>query len=565
MKNITETFSKVDSKILELLKCASNDFMGLNTSFKEIAKESKEIINNSLQIHSTLDSVYNEGNAVLLKELEFAFADLIHHNRHIIEINNNLLDIIDHEHSIQLLLKNLNQNLLTLDFLFANFQLSETTSNNSNDRQNEVFIQKCVGMINNVRSSINSNYIAINAVTNTINTTIDKLNQPNQSLLHTYSLIQATNKITHSKKLDSNKALASIKNIQNNISENIAGIITNLQYHDIIKQKIDHVYHSQKEINSNTDTGDSTNNQTTTQYLSEIKDLANIQSAILVKANHEYQQAIESISALLKSICENVGHMCTVCNEMVSIKVNGRNISPMYLYNSIDSTNRLISDLFKSDYSAIANLTKTLEAINETTTKVLELKEIAIAEYCKKEIEDRNINNANNIPQQIITVIDDVENIVQKVKTICKLINTTTHNIQQIQEELQKGDNYQNLKDKVSDIYSKLLKSINQDITAINKYKAENKRINKSIKINVSTAINNISYYETFETIIIDIIQMLNNTFNELKGYSSTSSLDSIRKIYTMQSEHSIHTKIIDGIDSTIDDPSAEEGFIELF
>ena len=54
LKNITSKFTQIDTKIIELLQCSSDDFLGLNADFKELYRSSSAISKSATDIFEIL-------------------------------------------------------------------------------------------------------------------------------------------------------------------------------------------------------------------------------------------------------------------------------------------------------------------------------------------------------------------------------------------------------------------------------------------------------------------------------------------------------------------------------
>ena len=67
VKEISNLFTQIDNNLMSLHNCSANDFLKLNSSFKEIFNQSKQISKNVNDIIDDFDSSRNE---LLIKEIE---------------------------------------------------------------------------------------------------------------------------------------------------------------------------------------------------------------------------------------------------------------------------------------------------------------------------------------------------------------------------------------------------------------------------------------------------------------------------------------------------------------
>ena len=139
------------------------------------------------------------------------------------------------------------------------------------------------------------------------------------------------------KQQEVSRRLPSLKTLTEQISESIANIITNLQYHDIIRQKIEHVQTSHRTLLQNLSDFDINNESQHLDYLSKIRDLANIQAALLVRANKEYQRAIELITEKFRAISDDMSNISNLCKDLTQSQFNQEDIHLSDLSQKLDS------------------------------------------------------------------------------------------------------------------------------------------------------------------------------------------------------------------------------------
>ena len=100
-----------------------------------------------------------------------------------------------------------------------------------------------------------------------------------------------------------------------------------------------------------------------------------------------------------------------------------------------------------------------------------------------------------------------------------------------------------------------------------------NFKVSKEMDAVVVGSIKRIKYYDFFEVRIIEIIKMLNEVFQEIKGHEvkrdEAEDMEFLKGLYTMESEHKIHESIIEGgqkpEDSKLDDTEEQSDDVELF
>jgi hypothetical protein len=138
-------------------------------------------------------------------------------------------------------------------------------------------------------------------------------------------------------------------------------VITNIQFHDIIRQKMEHIQLSQNELIKEINELESTNKNKENQLnlIVKIPEITDIQVAQLLYTNKDYQTSIEKIT----------NQLLEVGNEMKALHV---------LYNSIHENSTTFEKGFVNQVVGVQNIFKThFENLNsnwkKTTTKVTSL------------------------------------------------------------------------------------------------------------------------------------------------------------------------------------------------
>lgn len=558
MNSISQFFSEIDHKILELLECAYSDFMGLSHSFKGIAKDSKNYTHFSNNIFTSLNNICHDDNIARVNDLEHTLQNSLKPNLQLNEINRSFQNFSHHTNLIKVLFMNLNQNLLTLKFLTTNIKFSDLSNQGDDNTQ----ISELLNNIDAFREAGSGQVNAINTLTADAKKLIAEVDHITKPLNEAYSSIHLGAHILREKELHIDQHQRAVEGLSDDINQNISKIITNLQYHDIIKQKIEHISQAHKTI---IDQASGLNNDQNAQeeFMSHIKDLSNIQSAILVRANQEYQQAIENISNLLKSISHDIEGITAISNKVTTSQVGNLSMPPMSILNKIYDTCTNFQELFRAEDRMLTKLGEMMDRINATCTAIINQNH----HYMKLLKNIKLKENHEHLNTQINEVLADTQTICDKSNQVCHDISLLAKKVSKIRENCiqtqHNSENGENLRKNIINNYIAIINAVEQDITNIVETVNAQKKIRKNISINVQRAINGIRYYQMFEQKIIEIINMLNEMFKEIKDTSSSHEYEAFRELYTMQSEHSIHMNIIEGTHIDPDDENA--GDVELF
>lgn len=581
INNITEKFTQIDIKILELLQCSSDDFMGLNSNFKELYRSSSLLSKNATEIFEILSD--DESKAMmgelenLYKILRKAHTPILNTAKEGVNTTKEMLDISGNLH---LQVKNLNQNLLTLKFLLANLKIT------GSHEQLSPAIDELTGNynkhINQQKLREYQNDKSLDKFQEQIDSAIIRLDryylQLNQQITLILDQIHTAIVLFADKQQEVSRRLPTLKKITSEISESIANIITNLQYHDIIRQKIEHVQTSHRGLLQNLTDFDPTNEGQHLDYLSRIRDLANIQSALLVRANKEYQRAIELITEKFRSISEDMSNISILCKELTQSQFNQEEIHFADLSQKLDSilaplkSVPLIEKTFVNELSEIvASTSQILAAIAKTGSIIPD----SDTSFIPKENIDalKGAYPQGNIVDQIKEVGQDVEKTSNQIQTITQRFTDVNSQLDKVCKELDSRHLEIEGLDNVAEKIVSILDKLKQQDEIIYKLLHENFKVSKEMDNAVVGSVKQIKYYEFFEVRIIEIIRMLNEAFHEIEGSESqkdTEDMEFLKNLYTMESEHRIHESIIVGKENPDDEnldniEETENDDVELF
>ncbi|HPI46365.1 MAG TPA: hypothetical protein PLH91_14105, partial [Tenuifilaceae bacterium] len=342
LKNITSKFTQIDTKIIELLQCSSDDFLGLNADFKELYRSSSAISKSATDIFEILS---DSDTRKMMTDLEELYKLLRMQHSPILATANKGINVskemLEMSADLHLQVKNLNQNLLTLKFLLANLKITGTDSLEQASPAIEEITGNYNKHINQQKLREYHNDKNLEKLQELINSSIVKIekynNQLNQQVNLILDQVHTAIVLFADKQQEVTRRLPSLKTITDQISESIANIITNLQYHDIIRQKIEHVQTSHRSLLQNLADFDPDNESQHLDYLSRIRDLANIQAALLVRANKEYQRAIELITEKFRSVSEDMINISNLCKELTQSQFNQEDVHLTDLSQKLDS------------------------------------------------------------------------------------------------------------------------------------------------------------------------------------------------------------------------------------
>ncbi|MDD3688317.1 MAG: hypothetical protein PHE56_16355, partial [Bacteroidales bacterium] len=342
IREFIEVFVGIDEQILQLHQCSSDDFLGLNADFKQYYRQAKAISDNASQIFNALTEAETKA---LLRDIESLYKDMkqiqLQFANHLNSTIAFLQDIMQLQGKLFLPIKNLNQDLLTLKFLLANLKISNSTLNTPKGENLETLLYRYNEVINEFKICGFQNEGNLEQLKETVSKTLSHFVAISESSLT--DLDKILNNIHFGIILFAEKheevarQIPELTQKTENSSKSIADIITNLQYHDIIRQKMEHVQATHKKL---LDDLEATANEKSEEDLAKqqnllirIRDIANLQSAQLVYANKEYQQAVEVITDKFLAISSDMTTIASMCQ---GINASQDNSDELYLSSLID-------------------------------------------------------------------------------------------------------------------------------------------------------------------------------------------------------------------------------------
>jgi hypothetical protein len=362
--------------------------------------------------------------------------------------------------------------------------------------------------------------------------------------------------------------------------DNVSKIITNLQFHDIIRQKMEHVQNTHKEIINELNAFDFKDTNAslaehTSKFL-QIKDIAGVQVAQLIHTNQEYQDAIEKITINFLEIGDDmkaVSEMCTSFSGHHPHKggshfreIEANLEKSLELINKFGTDGEIFSHKVKTIVEAISNLKGDAQKIeNEcsfikgTLNTVFEL-----INY-----DDKKLPEINKLSKQVSEISKSIRSELEAMQKFFLNAEDETVILETLVENNFESKFSANLQKFSESIFS-IVKILNSDNAQVEEILKENGEIGNQLAVDIQTSIEKVKYYDFFEQVIEEIILELNNIYLTIKSDSMSKSedqaidLESLKKRYTMQSQRTIHERVLNEIDDNTSSESEEED-IEFF
>lgn len=563
IKEITGIFSEIDDKILSLHSCSSEDFMTLNAYFKKYYADSKTISNNAANLFNIITNEQNRKDFILnLKTFRSQLQNLLDEYELFIDKTiNSFEDMIQEMDKMFVTANNLKQDIMTLKLLVANLKLDIIISTNSNSKR----VNKTndfSDLIVQTKSFFVEFYSHSNSFKDKIKDIVNQLiQQKNRTVKQINEIITEINYSTNLLDDKYNEALQlvpKLSEITQNTSISIDKIITNLQYQDIIQQKITHIQQTHKDIlkkieNINEPDSPEAESLKNYEWIIQIRDIASLQAAQLIHANKQYQKAIEIISDKFLEVGDEMTKISVLCNQLIGNSGNTNNSYFETIREKLE-TAEYFSEVFEKSINFVKTKTESNKKhLNEVIGNYDELSDFL---YTIEKSITRSLDHQTSVEVgEFESTTNQIRNILSEIKTINNLYHGQFEIIKQICFNTESSENKLSGLDKIASELNhfvincnELIKNLFDNNENIFKIIAENQTLSNIISADIKISLKQIKYYDLFDKVIEEIILKLNEIngkFQAIEGEDNSNNLDYLKSRYTMESEHIIHETIV--------------------
>lgn len=570
VKDIIIALNDVDNKILSLHECSTEDFMTFNSYLKKYNTIVETISENAQKVFHIISG---KNNCDSYQELKSFHSQLKKHTDYFEDQINQSITLLEKLlHIFDLLfvpLKNFNQNLMTLKFLNANLKfhaLHFNTSSREAIENNTNSINKLITNIKNIYPVIDAGLFQLKGA---LKSTLIKLRDiKKRNIANVGSILHRTEysiKLLSTKHSEALAKSPELKKRTENYSDSINKIITNLQYHDIIRQKIEHIQKSHKEIlaqlsSFQKESLDNVSSDQHQQYLLQIRDITGLQVAQLIETNRQYQSAIEVITKKYLEISDDLNEISSMClgfsihthrtDETHFSEIETKLQNAISIIQELSNANQDFKLEIQTISNAIERIVKQFGKIKEFDQQLLTVISVMVATTA-------NLSDKNMEHNEIISQIQSIAGIIQKtIETMLQLFNQST-TINTGLQDIIAGDTSEirldNIHLELSNKLHIILSNLNDSNYQIRTILSENSSLSDDISTQVKASIEQVKYYDFFEQIIEEIIIQLNNLYMKLLLDDDSENRDMkrknieiIQKHYTTRSERNIHESYLE-------------------
>lgn len=555
LEEAIKIFETVKAKIDGLIECSVKDFEILNSNFKNYFNNLQKVSEATNRFINFVLDVNQHKALIELSDPDIFEKEKVY--KRLISYIEQLKLVYKNFNYNLLIISNLKQDLSTIRLLFTNLRFDPLISADFQQintlldtigscyENQEMYVSKiCTSLNDTISFSEEGFFNSIELFGNQI----DKIREALMHLIHlSYSAKQQKQKL---ELLDKKK------------NTNTSEIITNLQFQDILRQKIEHVQEAHTEIITSLKNSNHEGEALNEDELFKIRDINTLQSAQLIHANQEYQRAVENIvirinelNTLLNNYQNIWNHFCkpeeskftlikSKLTEKTSI-INSQSFSLNQIYDNFLILTKKIEDDFNSSISAINNK-------NNLCSELSSLRNI-LESINKNLIKDKKYNPIAQINGEINKLEEGAKKLSQSLNSYLPTENPTEIFPKiDIRPEIELIKNFSG---RITKFYNNYLNDQIEHFNGI-----------FQIDSALSFSVEQVAYYKTFEKEVKEIINLLDNLLTNIninKKEIDKARLEHLKKLYTMESEREVH-KIITGTESDNEKKNINKGDNEV-
>jgi len=554
---IVNTLNKIDDKISSLHTISSKDFLYFNKLLKQYYSNIKDISQANNEISNFINIYIPNIKTEIKEKIKTQLQLLSDTHIKVQKIQDYLSKIYSSLDLIIVPFNNYKQNLITLKYILANLNLHL----NYIELNNNDVLKQSVGIIEQSIDKVQTQIEYIDTEINGVSELILRLkNNPcigeniDDSMLR-----DELSKVSLSlKKISANNFLPESAVMELNIHtqkcfSHMGEIITNIQYHDIIRQKMEHIQISQSDlINEINDIETITQNkQNQLNLIMKIPEITDIQVAQLLYTNKDYQTSIEKITSQLIDVGTQMKSLSNIYKKLNDDTYDFEEsfINKLTLSQSIfeQHFNKLSTNWEESTLQSTELYASYKKLKNEFNTIFIDEKSLRkdVKDF-EKLLKENGSNFANDLTRRLNNLFSDLQINSNSLKA-------NLNNITQILVFLSSLTNTLELEPSNYYFGNNLLSDISETSKKFKKNTKEYTGISIAISNEITQSIKKIEYYVFFKNTVEEIVSLLKHitqivNYDKLKDIFGEDNeyLQKIEQLYTMKSERDIHSKMVD-------------------
>lgn len=579
-EKISVLLSDIENKVTALNDCSSDDFRMLNRYMKQQYNRIESISGN---VTAVFEIITNKAAKHLQSQiLEFSelYTTALKCLDEDISAKNDILeDIISKHKLLYIPLKNYLQNAVTINFL-AN-SLKFNLSFRAGAQRNPVadYIEDLLSTIENIKKYNTEFDNSAGQLTDVFEEIAEKtgllIEQNSHNLEAINDYVLTAEKRIKEKLLEAKVKLPEIKRIKSQYSQSVNKIIINLQYSDIIRQKISHISSAQRDmLNRINKIKELDTLEAFDPDLLKIKDVADLQTAQLIRTSNEYQNAIKVISEKFVDIRRDTNTLAFDILHFSGRKDldENENYDFFFIMDSFFKIRRLVDNFLKEN-SGLRDLYSQIEYVSEKFEKMFDDFKQEFARI------DQIISNMFQAAEahteetkEVRDVLNQMEGVVSGLQASKEEILDYKSKIKERTYDIKSAESFADCPDlnTSSEILNKLLESTSDYNRRIKHILLETETVEQMVSGDISKALKEVKYYNFYENTGKEVISNMKELYELIRlkhddMKEKIENLDDHKIHYTMQSERDVHDYITGKKELPDPGEEEEENDVEFF
>ncbi len=559
---VVDTINQINDKIGSMYSISTKDFNKFGVLLKDYHSSIKQLLDWS---NKAQDYAFGMGQTStdqlrsIYSERKNTFANLVTMSHKLSDAFVLVQTLIDRA---VVPFNNLRQNVITVQYLLANIRLGLVCDPLRTDKEVFKTIENLELFIADYRNQIDNANSELDAITNRIS---EMKRQDN--LHYLVSVMPAENYIASSSRELKEFTVEGYFNAEmfNLLNRHIQScfndlneVVTNLQYHDIIRQKIEHIREAQKIVVTRIDSIDEAKDdkdviESQVKFLTRLPEVIDVQVAQLMYINNDYQDSIDKITSMLIDVGHQLKQITTFFEKISEgtrkilddILPELRNRQMRYI-ELVECNERHIDGVIKEFTELVHQYERSKQVFSNVFQSERNLRELI--DNLESQLDNRSHKlNAENVGR-MRGVSTDIKSNSNLMKTCFNKVTEHLQLLNGIQKEMV-------ISNKSTTSEASTMDVLKRDIMQFGFEARANCDKCCILSNEIVEATKNVEYYNYFKKTVDEIVDMLNNLndnscLSKLKSdinKEGSEILEYIQGLYTMKSERDVYDNVLNG------------------
>lgn len=561
-RDIIDTINRINDKIGSMYSISTNDFSKFGVLLKDYHSSIKQLSdwsNKAQEYAFGMGQTSTEKLRTIYADRKATFSKLVAMSHRLSDAFVLVQTLVDRA---VVPFNNLRQNVITVQYLLANIRLGLVCDPLRTDKEVFKTIEDLEQFIANYRKQIDCANLELEAITKRIS-----VMKSQDNLHYLISVMPAENYIASSSRELKEFTVEGYFNIQlfNLLNRHIQScfsdlneVVTNLQYHDIIRQKIEHIREAQQIVVKRIDSIDDAKNdkdivESQIKMLARLPEVVDVQVAQLMYINNDYQESIDKITTMLIDVGHELKQTTTFFEKISEgtrkilddILPELRNRQMRYI-ELVECNEHHIEGVMKEFAELIQQYERSKQVFSDVFQSERDLR--SLIDNLDAQLDNRSHKlNVENVGR-MRSVSADIKTNSNLMKTCFNKVTEHLQLLSGIQEEMV-------VSNKATSSEAAIMDVLKRDIMKFGFEARGNCDVCCNLSSDIVEATKKVEYYNYFKKTVDEIIEMLNDLNNnsclsKLKSdinNGSSEILEYIQSLYTMKSERDVYNNVLNG------------------